>query len=152
MGVSAPAIIETAPGQAVVVAVDPVKKGRWNAGLVARDARTGTQKWTRPVHSTFGPQRCGPYICLSEHTALSTRPRGGDRPGHRQALWKLPGIAEVEWSDPDRVVLLRLAANPMIESYELKTGKLQWQQPIEQALGTASTCRAGGPSARPATT
>jgi hypothetical protein len=49
--------------------------------------------------------------------------------------WKLPGIAEVEWSDRERVLMLRLAKNPMIESYDLKTGKLQWQQPIEQALG-----------------
>ncbi|MEU7747001.1 PQQ-binding-like beta-propeller repeat protein [Nonomuraea sp. NPDC049158] len=135
MGVSAPAIVETAPGQAVVVAVDPAKKGRWNAAIVARDARTGAQKWTRPVHSTFGPQRCGSYICLSEHTALSTARVVVLDPASGKQLWKLPGIAEVEWSDPDRVLLLRLAANPMIESYELKTGKLQWQQPIEQALG-----------------
>lgn len=135
MGVSAPAIVETTPGQAVVAAIDPVKKGRWNAALVARDARTGTQKWTRPVHSTFGPQRCGPYICLSEHTALSSARVVVLDPATGKQLWKLPGIAEVEWSDADRVLLLRLAANPMIESYELKTGKLQWQQPIEQALG-----------------
>ncbi|MBT2230810.1 PQQ-binding-like beta-propeller repeat protein [Nonomuraea sp. NEAU-A123] len=135
MGVSAPAIVETAPGQAVVVAIDPIKKGRWNAALVARDARTGTQKWTRPVHSTFGPQRCGSYICLSEHTALSSARVVVLDPATGKQLWKLPGIAEVEWSDADRVLLLRLASNPMIESYELKTGKLQWQQPIEQALG-----------------
>ncbi|MFG1684985.1 PQQ-binding-like beta-propeller repeat protein [Nonomuraea sp. NPDC049269] len=135
MGVSAPAIVETAPGQAVVVAIDPAKKGRWNAALVARDARTGTQKWTRPVHSTFGPQRCGTYICLSEHTALASARVVVLDPATGKQLWKLPGIAEVEWSDADRVLLLRLAAHPMIESYELKTGKLQWQQPIEQALG-----------------
>lgn len=130
MGVSSPAIVG-----GVIVALDPAKKGRWNATLMARDARTGQQKWVRPVHSTFGPQRCGPYVCLSEHTALRTARVIVLDPATGKLMWKLPGIAEVEWSDANRVLLLRLAANPMIESYELKTGKLQWQQPIEQALG-----------------
>ncbi|MFC4122225.1 PQQ-binding-like beta-propeller repeat protein [Nonomuraea zeae] len=135
MGVSTPAIVETGKGQGVVVALDPAKKGRWNATLVAREAHSGVQKWTRPVHSTFGPQRCGPYVCLSEHTALAKARMVVLDPATGKTLWKLPGISEVEWSDPSRVLLLRLAANPMIESYEVKTGKLQWQQPIEQALG-----------------
>ncbi|MEW1840528.1 PQQ-binding-like beta-propeller repeat protein [Nonomuraea angiospora] len=135
MGVSAPAVVETSPGQGVVVALDPAKSGHWNATLIARDAHSGAQKWTRPVHSTFGPQRCGPYVCMSEHTALAKARMVVLDPSTGKTLWKLPGISEVEWSDPSRVLLLRLAANPMIESYELKTGKLQWQQPIEQALG-----------------
>jgi hypothetical protein len=135
MGVSAPAIVETAGGQAVVVALDPAKKGPWNATLIARDARTGGRKWVRPVHSSFGPQRCGPYICLSEHTALSKARVVVLDPVTGKQKWQLPGIAEVEWSDANRVLLLRLAANPMVESYELSTGRLQWQQPIEQALG-----------------
>ncbi|GAA2370395.1 outer membrane protein assembly factor BamB family protein [Nonomuraea africana] len=130
MGVPPPAIVDN-----VIVSLDPGKKGRWNAALVARDARTGSQKWIRPVHSTFGPQRCGPYVCVSEHTALSSARVVVLDPATGKLKWKLPGIAEVEWSDANRVLLLRLAANPMIESYELKTGKLQWQQPIEQALG-----------------
>ncbi|MFG1947894.1 PQQ-binding-like beta-propeller repeat protein [Nonomuraea sp. NPDC048826] len=135
MGVSAPAVVETTGGQAVVAALDPAKKGRWKATIIARDARTGRQKWTRPVHSTFGPQRCGPYLCLSEHTALSSARVVVLDPATGAQLWKLPGIAEVEWSDSRQVVMLRLAKNPTLESYELKTGKLQWQQPIEQALG-----------------
>ncbi|NBE93630.1 hypothetical protein FE391_02205 [Nonomuraea sp. KC401] len=135
MGVSTPAAVETSEGQSVVVALDPAKKGAWNATLVARDAYSGVRKWTRPVHSTFGPQRCGPYVCLSEHTALAKARMVVLDPATGKQLWKLPGIAEVEWSDARRVLLLRLSANPMIESYELKTGKLQWQQPIEQALG-----------------
>ncbi|SDJ52966.1 Outer membrane protein assembly factor BamB, contains PQQ-like beta-propeller repeat [Nonomuraea maritima] len=135
MGVTTPAVVETAPGKAVVVALDPAKKGRWNATLVARDAHTGAQKWTRPVHSTFGPQRCGPYVCLSEHTALAKARMVVLEPATGKVLWRLPGISEVEWSDRTRVLLLRLSANPSVESYELKTGKLQWQQPIEQALG-----------------
>ncbi|MEU7899027.1 PQQ-binding-like beta-propeller repeat protein [Nonomuraea sp. NPDC049152] len=130
MGVPPPAIVDS-----VIVSLDPRKRGKWNANLVARDARTGRQKWIRPVHSTFGPQRCGPYVCLSEHTALSTARVVVLDPASGKLMWKLPGIAEVEWSDANRVLLLRLASNPMIESYELKTGKLQWQQPIEQALG-----------------
>ncbi|MFI7704489.1 PQQ-binding-like beta-propeller repeat protein [Nonomuraea sp. NPDC049480] len=135
MGVSAPAIVETARHQGVVVALDPAKKGGWNATLVARDAHSGVHKWSRPVHSTFGPQRCGSYICLSEHTALAKARMVVLDPATGKELWKLPGISEVEWSDPARVLLLRLADDPMIESYDLKTGKLQWQQPIEQALG-----------------
>ncbi|MFI6817354.1 PQQ-binding-like beta-propeller repeat protein [Nonomuraea sp. NPDC050328] len=135
MGVSAPAVVETGQDQAVIASLDPIKKGRWNAALTARDARTGKQKWTRPVHSTFGPQRCGPYLCLSEHTALKTARVVVLDPNTGKTMWSLPGIAEVEWSDQARVLLLRLAANPMIESYDLKTGKIQWQQPIAQALG-----------------
>lgn len=135
MGVSAPAIVETADGQAVVAALDPARKGRWKATLVVRDARTGQEKWTRPVHSTFGPQRCGPYLCMSEHTALSSARVVVLDPATGKQLWKLPGIAEVEWSDRRHVVFLRLAADPTLESYEIKSGKLRWQQPIEQALG-----------------
>ncbi|MEU0569660.1 PQQ-binding-like beta-propeller repeat protein [Nonomuraea sp. NPDC005983] len=135
MGVSAPAVVETGKGEAVVVALDPSKKGQWNATLIARDARTGRQRWTRPIHSTFGPQRCGPYICLPEHTALAKARMVVLDPKTGKLLWKLPGIAEVEWSDAERVLLLRLASHPMIESYDLRSGKLQWQQPIEQALG-----------------
>ncbi|AQZ68718.1 unnamed protein product [[Actinomadura] parvosata subsp. kistnae] len=143
MGVSAPAIVQTTAGQAMVVALDPAKKGRWNATLIARDARTGAPKWTRPIHSTFGPQRCGPYICLSEHTALAKARMVVLDPATGKQLWNLPGISEVEWSDQGRVVLLRLAANPMVESYEAKTGKLQWQQPIEQALGPGTDLSGG---------
>src|SRR5690606_4752101 len=124
MGVSAPAIVETAGGQAVVAALDPAKKGRWKATLVVRDARTGEQKWTRPVHSTVGLQRCGPYRCMSEHTALSSARVVVLDPATGKQLWKLPGIAEVEWSDAEQVVMLRLATDPTLESYDLKTGKL----------------------------
>ncbi|MEW9529062.1 PQQ-binding-like beta-propeller repeat protein [Microbispora sp. NPDC049125] len=136
MGVQAPATIETGAGQAVVVALDPARgKGRDAAVLVARDARTGRQRWTRPLHSTFGPQRCGPYVCVSENTALTSARVVVLEPGTGRTLWRLPGIAEVEWSDPTRVVLLRLASHPVLEAHALKTGKVIWQLPIEQALG-----------------
>ncbi|GIH25413.1 hypothetical protein Aph01nite_37230 [Acrocarpospora phusangensis] len=135
MGVQTPAMVETGGGGAVVAAVDPARKGKWNATLAVRDARTGRQKWTRPVHSTFGPQRCGAYLCLSEHTALANARMVVLDPLTGKQLWRLPGIAEVEWSDAERVVVLRLAANPVLEAYELKTGKAVWQLPIEQALG-----------------
>ncbi|GII93236.1 outer membrane protein assembly factor BamB family protein [Sinosporangium siamense] len=134
MGVPAPAIT-TAGSKAVIAAIDPAKQGKWNATLHARDARTGSTLWTRPVHSTFGPQRCGPYFCVSEHTALSAARVVVLDPATGKTIWKIPGVAEVEWSDAGRVILLRLAANPVLESYELKTGKLIWQQPIDQALG-----------------
>ncbi|ACZ91210.1 PQQ-binding-like beta-propeller repeat protein [Streptosporangium roseum] len=135
MGVPAPAIIETGEGQAVAVAVDPTRQGRWNATLIARDARTGAQKWTRPVHSTFGPQRCGAFVCMSEQTALATARVVVLDPATGELMWKLPGIAEVEWSDASRVVFLRLARHPVLESYDLKTGKAGWRLPVEQPLG-----------------
>ncbi|MGV9776410.1 outer membrane protein assembly factor BamB family protein [Streptosporangium sp. NPDC003464] len=135
MGIPAPAIVETGPGQAVAVAIDPARRGRWNATLIARDARTGAQKWTRPVHSTFGPQRCGAFVCLSEQTALATARVVVLDPATGRLMWKLPGIAEVEWSDASRVVLLRLAQHPVLESYDLKTGKAGWRLPVEQPLG-----------------
>ncbi|GLW07323.1 hypothetical protein Misp01_24530 [Microtetraspora sp. NBRC 13810] len=140
MGVSPPAAVPTGAGRGVVASVDPVKadpvkKGRWRATLVARDARTGRQTWTRPVHSTFGPQRCGPYLCLSEHTALSSARMVVLDPATGRTLWRLSGIAEVEWADDTRVVLMRLAEHPVVEAYEAKTGKRLWRQPVAQALG-----------------
>ncbi|MCG5216848.1 outer membrane protein assembly factor BamB family protein [Streptosporangium soli] len=135
MGVPPPALIPSGKAEAVVAALDPAKKGRWNATLLARDARTGEERWRRGIHSTFGPQRCGPYVCLSEHTALATARVVVLDAATGETAWQLPGIAEVQWSDENRVVLLRLAKHPVLEAYELKTGKIVWQQPVEQALG-----------------
>ncbi|GGK69204.1 hypothetical protein Sme01_14600 [Sphaerisporangium melleum] len=135
MGVQPPAAVETAPGQGVVAAVDPAgRHGRWAASLVALDARTGRRKWSRPVHSTFGPQRCGPYICLSENTALASARMVVLDPLTGRTVWKLPGIAEVEWSDAGRVVLLRMARHPALSAHDVKTGKPLWELPVEQAL------------------
>ncbi|GGO18101.1 outer membrane protein assembly factor BamB family protein [Microbispora bryophytorum] len=135
MGVQAPATVETGGGQAVVIALDPAAAGHKGAALVARDARTGQQKWTRPVRSTFGPQRCGPYVCVSEDTALSSARVVVLDPRNGAMKWRLAGIAEVEWSDASKVVLLRLAAHPVLEARAIKDGKTIWQLPIEQALG-----------------
>ncbi|WP_055480555.1 PQQ-binding-like beta-propeller repeat protein [Sphaerimonospora mesophila] len=143
MGVQAPATVEIGT-EGVVVSLDPVagqndqdkaKESKQRATLVARDARTGRELWTRPVHSTFGPQRCGPYVCLSENTELSSARMVVLEPKTGKTLWRLPGIAEVEWSDRERVVLLRLASHPVVEAHDLKDGKTVWQLPIEQALG-----------------
>lgn len=140
MGVSAPATVPTGTGKAVVAAVEPLDKkpeakSRWKASLVARDARTGRRLWSRPVHSTFGPQRCGFYVCVSEHTALSSARVVVLDPVTGQRKWRIPGIAEVEWFDAERVVMLRLAADPALEAYELKSGKPLWQRPLSDALG-----------------
>lgn len=135
MGVQAPAIVETGANQAVVVALDPPQRRGQKATLVAREARTGKQLWTRPVHSTFGPQRCGPYVCLSENTALSSARMVVLDAKTGQQRWRLPGIAEVEWSNGSRVVVLRLASHPVLESRRLTDGATEWRLPIEQALG-----------------
>lgn len=135
MGVSAPAAVPTRSGTTVIVTVDPLTTGNWKAALVAREARTGRRLWSRPVHSTFGPQRCGSYVCASEHTALKTARVVVLDPATGKLRWKLPGLAEVEWSDATRAVLLRLAARPALESYELESGKLVWQRPLADALG-----------------
>ncbi|GIH77252.1 PQQ-binding-like beta-propeller repeat protein [Planobispora longispora] len=135
MGVPPPAIVETGKGHAVAVTLDPFRKGRWNARLVGRDVRTGAPKWARPVHSTFGPQQCGPFVCVPEHTALSAARVVVLDPATGAPAWKIPGIAEVEWADATRAVFLRMARNPVLEAYDLRTGKPLWRQPIERALG-----------------
>jgi outer membrane protein assembly factor BamB len=142
MGVQSPALV----GAGVVVALEPQKQGKWNATLVARDARTGQQKWTRPVDSTFGPVRCGPYLCMSEFTARKDARFVALDPATGRGMWKMPGIAEVEWSDDPaaagggqaaapRVVVFRMAKHPTLESRDLKTGKTLWTFPVEQAVG-----------------
>jgi outer membrane protein assembly factor BamB len=142
MGVQPPALVGSS-GAAVVVALEPQKQGKWNATLVARDARTGQQKWTRPVDSTFGPVRCGPYLCMSEFTARKDARFVTLDPATGHTLWEMPGIAEVEWSDDPaagggqaaRTVVFRMAKHPTLESRDLKTGKVLWSFPVEQAVG-----------------
>ncbi|MCW2915937.1 MAG: hypothetical protein JWN52_4005 [Actinomycetia bacterium] len=153
MGVQPPAVVG-AGGATVVVALEPQKKGKWNATLVARDARTGQQKWTRPVDSTFGPVRCGPYLCLSEFTASKDARFVALDPATGRGMWKMPGIAEVEWSDglgaagggqggAPRVVVFRMAKHPALESRDLKTGKTLWSFPVEQAVGSGVNLSGG---------
>ena len=135
MGVQAPAVVETGDGGGVVAAIEPAAGGDRGAALVARDARTGERKWVRPLHSSFGPQRCGPYLCVSENTELTRARVVVLDPAAGEPKWRIPGIAEVEWSDAERVVLLRLAEHPLLEAREVKTGKVLWRTPVEQALG-----------------
>ncbi|WP_283135456.1 PQQ-binding-like beta-propeller repeat protein [Rhizohabitans arisaemae] len=142
MGVQAPAVLES-KGQTIVSAVEPIKQGKWRAMLITREARTGRRLWSRPVHSTFGPQRCGALLCLSEHTALSAARFVALDPLTGKALWRLPGIAEVQWADPTRVVVFRLAKHPVLAAHRLTDGKTIWRLPVEQAVG-AGVNLAGG--------
>ncbi len=135
MGVQAPAVVETGDGQGVVAAIEPTSADGGSAALVVRDARSGTRKWVRPVHSTFGPQRCGPNLCLPENTALARARVVALDPAGGEPRWRLPGIAEVQWSDPSRVVVLRLAEHPTLEARDARNGKTLWSTPVEQALG-----------------
>jgi len=135
MGVQAPAVVETGDGGGVVAAIEPSSSGGREAALVARDARTGARKWVRPVHSSFGPQRCGRYLCVSENTELARARVVVLDPAAGEPRWRMPGIAEVEWSDDKRVVLLRLAEHPTLEARDAGSGKLLWRTPVEQALG-----------------
>ncbi|MER7210977.1 PQQ-binding-like beta-propeller repeat protein [Streptosporangium jomthongense] len=135
MGVPAPAIVQSSGGRLVAVTVDPVRQGRWNAALVGRDARTGNRLWTRPLHSTFGPQRCGAFVCVSEDTALSKARMSVLAPETGKPMWQLPGIAEVEWSGASHAVLLRMARHPVLEAYDLASGRRPWRLPVEEALG-----------------
>ncbi|GII77859.1 hypothetical protein Sru01_28410 [Sphaerisporangium rufum] len=139
MGVPPPAVVTTSPGQAVVAAVAPAAaggaSGARKAALVAVDARTGRQRWTRPVGSTFGPQPCGAYLCMTENTALTSARMVVLDPLTGEVRWRLPGIAEVQWSDSARVVVLRLARHPVLAALDLKTGRPAWRLPVEKALG-----------------
>ncbi|RJL33619.1 hypothetical protein D5H75_10895 [Bailinhaonella thermotolerans] len=136
LGVQAPAVAEDG-GRPVVAAVEPLprKRGRWNALLVAREGRTGARLWERPVHSTFGPQRCGTALCVSEHTALRRARFVALDPATGRELWRVPGVADVAHADSGRVVLLRLVRSPLIEARDLATGKAAWRLPVEAALG-----------------
>lgn len=149
MGVQPPAVsgAKTSP---VVAALEPIKTvktgktgktgkatkaGKWKAALVVRDARTGAQKWARPVDSTFGPVRCGPYLCMSEFTARKSARFVALDPATGRSLWKMPGIAEVEWTDDQRAMVFRMAKHPTLESRDLKSGKTLWTFPVEKAVG-----------------
>lgn len=134
MGVQPPAVAGP-PHEPLVVGLEPQRTGSWRATLVARDARTGRQRWTRPVDSTFGPARCGAYVCLSEFTARKNARFVALDPASGKGRWQIPGIAEVEWSDEHRVVVFRMARHPSLEAHDLRTGKPLWSFAVEKAVG-----------------
>jgi outer membrane protein assembly factor BamB len=134
MGVQPPAVAGP-PGAPLVVALEPRPAAARPATLVARDARTGRERWARPVESTFGPARCGPYVCLSESTARATAGFAALDAATGKDRWRLPGIAEVEWSDARRVVLFRMARRPVLEAHDLRTGATQWSFAVDEAVG-----------------
>ncbi|HEX6469519.1 MAG TPA: PQQ-binding-like beta-propeller repeat protein [Streptosporangiaceae bacterium] len=109
--------------------------GPGTATLVARDARTGRPYWARPVDSTFGPAGCGPYICVSESTARADAHFVALDPATGRARWRIPGVAEVEWSDAGRVVVFRMARRPVLEARDLRTGAAQWSFAVDRAVG-----------------
>ncbi|WP_344590203.1 PQQ-binding-like beta-propeller repeat protein [Actinomadura vinacea] len=142
MGVQPPAVTGT-PGKGLVTAVEPRKTGKWNATLVARDARTGTERWARPVDSTFGPVRCGPNVCLSEFTARKNAQFVALDPATGRPLWRTPGIAEVEHQDASRAVLFRMAKKPTLEARDLRTGRTLWTFPVDRAVGSGVNLSGG---------
>jgi outer membrane protein assembly factor BamB len=142
MGVQPPAVVGTA-GTGLVVALEPQKTGKWKATLVARDARTGAQKWTRPVDSTFGPVRCGAMVCMSEFTARKNARFVALDPANGKQRWSMPGIAEVEWADAAKVVAFRMAKHPTLEARDLTSGKHLWTFPVEKAVGSGVNLSGG---------
>ncbi|MFI0351506.1 PQQ-binding-like beta-propeller repeat protein [Actinomadura sp. 9N407] len=150
MGVQPPAVTG-ALGGGLVTALEPRKpgnqsgktSGNWNATLVARDSRTGTEKWTRPVHSTFGPVECGPSVCLSEFTATEKARFVALDPATGKARWQTPGVAEVQHADGSKVVLFRMSDRPALEARDLRTGRTLWNFPVERAVGTGVNLSGG---------
>ena len=139
MGVAPPAV--TGPADKPMVAgVEPRGTG---VALVGRDARTGAQRWLRPIGSTFGPARCGDLLCVSESTARKTASFTVLDPATGEQVWHMPGVAEVEWADPHRVVLFRMSAHPAVEAHDLATGKQLWTFPVEKALGKGADLSGG---------
>lgn len=138
MGVGPPAVVTLAgDGGAVVVAVEAGPDGQGarggsegGAALVARDARTGRPRWTREVASTFGPSRCGRYVCLTEGDQFVVRDAADGHP-----VWHLNGQAEVQMTTPHTVELFRLGAHPTLEARYLRTGRPLWSVSVEQVLG-----------------
>jgi hypothetical protein len=134
MGVQPPAV--AGPARPLVVGLEPLPAGPGRpATLVARDARTGRQRWTRPVDSTFGPASCGQNVCLSEHTARADAHFAALDPATGTERWRLPGIAEVAWSDAQRVVVFRMARRPVLEAHDPRTGATQWSFAVDAAVG-----------------
>jgi outer membrane protein assembly factor BamB len=143
MGVQPPAVVAAPPAPPLVVSLEPRPASGRPATLVARDARTGRQRWARPVDSTFGPADCGPYVCVSESTARATARFVALDPATGKDRWRLPGIAEVEWSDARRVVLFRMARRPVLESHDLRTGATQWSFAVDEAVGAGLNLTGG---------
>lgn len=141
MGVQPPAIAGSGtPGQTVVADVEAEGATPF---LVARDVRTGEERWTRQVGTTFGPARCGRYLCLSENTARKDAHFAAVDPATGKTVWQMPGIGEVEWSDGLHTVVFRMAAHPVLESHELATGKIVWSYPVEKAVGNGVNLSGG---------
>jgi outer membrane protein assembly factor BamB len=139
MGVAPPAVAGTS-ARPVVATVEARGKG---VSLVGHDARTGRQLWTRNVDTTFGPARCGGLVCLSEATARKSAHFAALDPVTGKPLWHMPGVAEVEWSDAQRVVLFRMSAHPALEAHALADGKAIWTFPVESALGRGANLSGG---------
>jgi outer membrane protein assembly factor BamB len=130
MGVQPPAVAGP-----VVVALEPRSGGPWKAMIVARDARTGEQRWARGVNSTFGPVACGTNVCLSESTAQRSPRFVVLESGTGRTLWRLRGLAEVEHADRDRIVVFRMAERPVLAAYATGSGRRLWSFPVEDAVG-----------------
>ncbi|GAA0945573.1 PQQ-binding-like beta-propeller repeat protein [Actinocorallia libanotica] len=130
MGVQPPAVAGP-----VVVSLEPRSGGPWKAMVVARDARTGEHRWSRGVHSTFGPVACGVNVCLAESTA-QRNPRFVVLEGATgRTLWRLRGLAEVQHADRDRVVVFRMARRPVLAAHSADSGRRLWEFPVEDAVG-----------------
>ncbi|MQA84714.1 MAG: PQQ-binding-like beta-propeller repeat protein [Streptosporangiales bacterium] len=149
LGVQPPAVID-GPEGGVVVAVEPGEekknKGGSNARqaiLVARDARNGTKEWSRPIHSSFGPTRCGQYVCVSERTALQSARFVVLDPTTGKAIWRVPGIAEVEYADDKGAVLLTMDDTPTLQYRNLQTGGQEWELPLADAVGGKASLAGG---------
>ncbi|MEO3782513.1 PQQ-binding-like beta-propeller repeat protein [Actinocorallia sp. B10E7] len=131
MGVQPPAVAGP-----VVVALEPRAEGPWKAMIVARDARTGEQRWARGVRSTFGPVACGTNVCLSESTAQRSPRFVVLDGGTGRTLWRLRGLAEVEHADRDRIVVFRMAERPVLAAHATGSGRRLWTFPVEDAVGS----------------
>lgn len=139
LGVAPPAVAGPVD-RPVVASVESHGRG---AELVGRDARTGAQRWARKVGTTFGPAQCGTMLCVSESTARRSADFAVLNPVTGRAAWHMPGVAEVEWAGPTRVVLFRMSAHPTVEAHDLATGNAIWTFPVESALGRGADLSGG---------
>lgn len=139
LGVAPPAVAGPA-AHPVVAAVEDQKGG---AVLVGHDARTGSRLWTRRVGTTFGPAQCGEMLCVSESTARKSADFAVLNPTTGKQAWHMPGVAEVEWAGPRRVVLFHMSAHPTVEAHDLASGKEIWTFPVETALGKGTDLSGG---------
>lgn len=136
LGVGPPAVVPGPEGDTLVVAIEP--GGPTGAALVGRGARSGGPRWRAPVTTSYGPQRCGPYICISDDDYVYMR-----SPESGEIQWRAGGPAAVAASSAGSAVFFHWGDRPAVQKRDLDTGALLWEVAVGRILGPGVDARGG---------